>query len=206
MTALIEAGAPNADAPVTANTITERAAALTATIERERLVRAVAVLDGGDYDDTVLTASEAALEALEDASGELSRRDRAADAERAAIERKALRDSVPPLLVKWLAAIDEQEASARAMVAASAQADQVRTEIERTMKALFVRSEILLSPQVQVDRRSRSLAALLQKHIGTSHYGEMVLHPGMFEAHESWSMPERAMVETIILQLKEDEK
>jgi hypothetical protein len=176
---------------------------LQAVIERELSTRASATLDGHAFDIKALVAAQDELDAITGASGELTRRDRSKTAKAAAAARLALAQRVIPIIDTFLAAIDDQEAAARAMVAASSQANAARAEIETACRGLGISISLYLMRETQEERRSLALMALLQSHLGKSHFGQMRLDAGAIDASEAWSKAERGATQDILTIIKE---
>jgi hypothetical protein len=57
--------------------------------------------------------------------------------------------------------------------------------------------------ETQEERRSLALMALLQSHLGKSHFGQMRLDAGAIDASEAWSKAERGATQDILTIIKE---
>ena len=99
------------------STLQDRRAALTAEIATLERQQGAAVLDGKAFDAKPLIAAREALEALDTAEAEQSRRDREAEAARSSKEIGQARKDARETLTVYLAALDRVKATTEALAA-----------------------------------------------------------------------------------------
>ena len=190
------------DPPMTADTLVARRTALEARSASLRLERAAAVLAGQQTDATALQTAETELDALDDAEAELVRRERADALATKQAERRAKSARALELLIAWVAGIDDQEAAARAFVAAMKQTEAIRAEVQALVYQILGSVPNLLDMREQEIRRSHGLCAVLRHRPDAGRFGELALADAV-PRDAPWATAERLLAETITLQLNE---
>lgn len=191
------------DPPMTTGALAARRTALEARVASLRQERAASLLAGQQTDATALQMAQVELEAVDDAGGELVRRDRAEALAGEQAERRIKSARATALLKEWVAGIDDQEAAARAFVAALRQTDAARTELLALLFQLHGNVPLLLDASEQDTRRSHGLCAVLRYKPYIGRFGSIDLSPGMMTPETPWAVAERQLAEKITLQLSE---
>lgn len=114
----------------------ERRDALTAEVETLRHQRGVAMLDGGEFDDTALREAERQLDALADIEAVQVGREREAAAQALQAHRAGLRAKLIKMHRHRLNAVDRAETAARDLCLALKHAREHAVEVGRLVKAL----------------------------------------------------------------------
>ncbi|RWM14453.1 MAG: hypothetical protein EOR73_26560 [Mesorhizobium sp.] len=172
----------------------ERRATVEGRLTTLRQARGVAMLDGARFDARELTALESELDALNEAEGENTRRQRQ-EAARAEQERLAnLRKTLTVVEENRLEAVDRAEKAARDLCDALNEVRARSADGTRLLRALGVRPAVLLDVFETEFRMSLRLAAAIKPLVGLGRrFGQITFPEGRSPYDKPWRAEEQAL-------------